>query len=238
MHFLKCMGCSELHNPRISITTYCTVCVCVCVCVCVWEGDRKERKTCFSAFTAEPLLAVPLPHVDVSAARLRESLPTDPTVMRLLTWGESTDAKHTHIKQDASLQKKTMTTKKKTHEDILYPITNETNAQVCSCKLNSPECTSMCFRRLEYSAKDRPQPSASHRKGFSPGSGHPPHTHTHKRTHAYGWTSQHKRLESSETRYWAWFERPETLWKWRLQLIFCCRFGAAPSSHFDGISSN
>lgn len=31
-----------------------------------------------------------------------------------------------------------------------------------------PECTSMCFLRLEYSAKDRPHPSVSHRNGFSP----------------------------------------------------------------------
>lgn len=31
-----------------------------------------------------------------------------------------------------------------------------------------PEWTTKCFRRLEYSAKERPQPWASQRKGFSP----------------------------------------------------------------------
>lgn len=32
-----------------------------------------------------------------------------------------------------------------------------------------PEWTTRCFRRLEYSAKERPQPWASQRNGFSPG---------------------------------------------------------------------
>ena len=31
-----------------------------------------------------------------------------------------------------------------------------------------PEWTTKCFRRLEYSAKERPHPWASQRKGFSP----------------------------------------------------------------------
>ena len=80
------------------------MCVCVCVSECEW--DRKDIKTRFSAFTAEPLLAVPLPHVDVSAARLRESLPTDPTVMRLLTWGRAQTRNDTHIIQKKQQQKK------------------------------------------------------------------------------------------------------------------------------------
>lgn len=69
------MGRLKLHAPRISISTYHWVGVCICV---------RESETCFSAFTAEPLLPVSLPHVNVSAAGLRESLPTDPTQMRLL----------------------------------------------------------------------------------------------------------------------------------------------------------
>lgn len=43
-------------------------------------------QTCFSAVSSQPLLPVPLPHVNVSAAGLRESLPTDPAHVRLLTW--------------------------------------------------------------------------------------------------------------------------------------------------------
>lgn len=46
----------------------------------------KKKKTCFSAFATEPLLAVSLPHVDVAAARLGEGLPTDPAVVRFLAW--------------------------------------------------------------------------------------------------------------------------------------------------------
>lgn len=68
------MGRSERHNPRINITAE--------------RSARGIRRTCFFAFAAEPLLAVPLPHVDVPAARLGERLPADPTVMRLLAWEE------------------------------------------------------------------------------------------------------------------------------------------------------
>lgn len=124
----------------------------------------KKRETCFSALAAEPLLlAVPLPHVDVPAAGLGERLPADPTVMRLLAWETQTRRLFIYIY-------------------ILYISFREVRGNICAAATSmtsaqtshSPECTSMCFRRLEYSAKDRPQPSASHRNGFSPG-----RTHTH-----------------------------------------------------------
>lgn len=48
------------------------------------EGGGRGGQTCFSAVSTETFLAVPLPHVDVAAARLGEGLPTDPTEVRLL----------------------------------------------------------------------------------------------------------------------------------------------------------
>lgn len=69
-HF-KMYGRSELHNPRINISA---------------ERSECVIRTCFFAFASEPLLAMPLPHVDVPAAWLGERLPADSAVMRLLTW--------------------------------------------------------------------------------------------------------------------------------------------------------
>lgn len=70
-HF-KMYGRSKLHNPRINISAERSECVMI--------------RTCFFAFAGEPLLAMPLPHVDVPAAGLGERLPADSAVMRLLTW--------------------------------------------------------------------------------------------------------------------------------------------------------
>lgn len=55
------------------------------------EEEEKEDETCFSAFSTEPLVPVPLPHVDVAAAGLGEGLPTDPAVVRLLACRGTTD---------------------------------------------------------------------------------------------------------------------------------------------------
>lgn len=166
------------------------------MCVCVREIEKRERPV--------SLLSLLSPSSPCLFLMWTFLLPDWEKVFPQIPqwWGFSPGGEHRHKTHSHYTGRIPSKKNRKAREDILYPITNKTNAQVCSCELNSPECTSMCFRRLEYSAKDRPQPSASHRKGFSPGSGHPPRT----RTHTYGWTSQHKRLESRKTCYWTWFE--------------------------------
>lgn len=120
----------------------------------MWVRERK-KETCFSAFTAETLLAVSLPHVDISAAGLGESLPTDPTVVRLLPW----DTHRNILSCNPFWLKRLFFLGTWSYTICAYVQSLQRSAQLCSCKLcpthqNVQACVSVDWNTLRRIARN------------------------------------------------------------------------------------